>query len=58
MSSNPSKYLADPEKSTTRENNLTTNRDWRSGKTTIIRVPEKFAHRLLLIARQWDEKNQ
>jgi hypothetical protein len=28
---------------------------WRSGKTTVVRVPEKMVERLLEIARKWDE---
>ena len=50
MSENPRPYLVNRE-------NKASKRNWKSGKTTTIRVPEKFAHRLLLIARQWDEEN-
>ena len=28
---------------------------WRAGKTTVIRVPEKMAGKLMDIARRWDE---
>lgn len=30
-------------------------RKWRSGKTTVIRVPQKMEERLLEIARRWDD---
>ncbi|NES00743.1 MAG: hypothetical protein F6J86_44385, partial [Symploca sp. SIO1B1] len=29
---------------------------WKAGKTKAIRVPEKFAAKLLELARQWDEE--
>ncbi len=33
-------------------------RKWRAGKTTVVRVPEVMATRLLEIARKWDEAGE
>ena len=55
MSVTPGRYIAEREKSTTK--NEKNKQEWKYGKTTTIRIPEKFAHRLLEIAHQWDEEN-